>query len=60
MSERKLTRSVNRKLAGVCGGIAEFLGLDPTIVRIIWLLCIFLGGFGILAYLIMWLVMPEK
>ena len=60
MAERKLTRSANRKLAGVCGGVAEYLGLDPTIIRIIWLICVFLGGFGVLAYLIMWLVMPEK
>ena len=60
MAEKKLTRSADRKLAGVCGGLAEYLGLEPTIVRIIWILCFFLGGFGLLAYLIMWLVMPEK
>ena len=60
MNDKKLTRSADRKLAGVCGGIANFFGLDPTIIRIIWILCIFLGGFGILAYLIMWLIMPEN
>lgn len=58
---KKLYRSkANRKIAGVCGGIAEYLGIDPTIVRLVWVLSIFFGGFGVLAYLITWLVMPEK
>ena len=44
MAEKKLVRSANKKLAGVCGGLAEFFGLDASIVRIVWLLCILLGG----------------
>ncbi len=58
---KKLTRSnKNKLLAGVCGGIAEFLGWDPTIVRILYvLLSILSAAFpGILVYLILWLVMP--
>ena len=60
MAEKKLVRSANKKLAGVCGGLAEYLGLDASIVRIAWLLCVLLGGFGLLAYLIMWIVMPAQ
>jgi phage shock protein C len=59
---KKLTRSTNKMLAGVCGGIAEYFNLDPTIVRVGYaFLSIFSAGFpGILLYLVMWLVMPEK
>lgn len=58
--EKKLTRSRDKKIAGVCGGLADFLGLDKSIVRIVWLLCVLLAGTGLLAYLIMWIVMPEE
>ena len=60
MADKKLVRSANKKIAGVCGGLAEFLGLDASFVRIVWLLCVLLGGFGLLAYLIMWIVMPAQ
>ncbi len=56
---RRLMRSRRDKhIAGVCGGFAEYLELDPTIVRIIWLLLALVGGGGFLAYLIAWIVMP--
>lgn len=58
--EKRLCRSrQNRTLAGVCGGIAEYLGWDPTLVRVVWIILTLLGGSGILIYLILWLVMPE-
>jgi phage shock protein C len=58
--EKRLYRSrSNRKLAGVCAGIAEYFGWDPTLVRVAWIVLTLLGGSGILIYLIMWLVMPE-
>jgi phage shock protein PspC (stress-responsive transcriptional regulator) len=58
--ERRLYRSRNdRTLAGVCAGIAEYFGWDPTLVRVAWVLLTLLGGSGILLYLIMWLVVPE-
>ena len=60
MADKKLVRSANKKIAGVCGGLADFLGLDASIVRIVWLLCVLLGSFGLLAYLIMWIVMPAQ
>ena len=58
--EKKLYRSkTDKKIAGVCGGLAEYLGVDPTIVRLIWVL-VALSGAGVLAYLICALIIPEK
>ena len=58
--EKRLYRSrSDRTLAGICGGIAEYFGWDPTLVRVGWIILTLLGGSGILLYLIMWLVMPE-
>src|SRR6185312_7427314 len=58
---KRLCRSrQNRQLAGVCGGIAEYLGWDPTLVRVAWIILTLLGGSGILIYLILWLVMTES
>lgn len=59
MADKKLSRSNNKMIGGVCAGIAEYLGLDPTIVRIVWVLLLFFAGFGILLYLILWIVMPK-
>lgn len=56
---RRLHRSVsNRKIGGVCGGVAEFLDADPSIIRIIWLLSIMLAGTGGLLYLLLWIILP--
>ena len=58
---KQLFRSrTNRRIAGVCGGIGEYFGIDPTLVRLLWLLSIFMGGLGIIAYLIAWIIMPEE
>ena len=58
--EKKLTRSSNKILAGVCGGIAEYFDVDPTLVRAIYaILEIFTTGFpGLLLYIILMLIMP--
>jgi phage shock protein C len=57
-----LTRSsADSKIAGVCGGIGEYFGVDPTIVRLIWLaLSVFPGGIvgGVVAYILAWIVIP--
>lgn len=59
--ENKLYRSThNRILGGVCAGIAEYFGLDPTLVRIVWIITIFAGGAGILAYIVAWILIPEN
>lgn len=49
----------NRTLLGVCGGIAEYLDIDPTVIRILWILFTFMGGAGILAYIVCALVMSN-
>ena len=60
-SPRRLTRSRNdRMLAGVCGGIANHMNVDPTIVRLIFVLATFLGLAGVLAYLIAWIIIPKE
>jgi len=59
-SYRRLTRSTtDRRIAGVCGGIAKYLNIDPTVVRILFLVTIFFGFIGIWAYLIVWVAAPE-
>ena len=58
---KKLRRSTkDKKILGVCGGLAEYFDVDPTVVRIIYLLLLLGAGFGLLAYLICALIMPEK
>lgn len=58
---KKLYRSTtDKKIAGVCGGIAEYFEMDSTLVRIIWLICVLGLGFGVLAYIIAWIIMPER
>jgi len=59
MASKKLCLSrVNRKFGGVCGGIAEYFGVDTTLIRIIALVLIFAVGSGLMLYLIAWLIMP--
>jgi phage shock protein C len=60
MEYKRLYRSVrDRRIAGVAGGIAEYFNVDPTLVRLGWLLAIFIIGGGLLAYLIAWIVIPD-
>lgn len=60
----RLTRSlIDRRLAGVCGGLAEYFNVDATLVRVVWaILSVVPGGlvFGVLAYLIAWFIMPAQ
>ena len=58
--EKKLYRSThNKMIAGVCSGLAEYINIDPTIIRVIWAL-VGLTGPGLLAYLVCALIIPEK
>ena len=63
-SPRRLTRSrSDRKVAGVCGGLAEYLGVDATPVRLLWLILTILPGAfvgGLLAYVVAWIIMPAQ
>lgn len=59
--DKRLFRSKsNRMVAGVCGGIGEYFGIDPTVIRLLWVLFMFMGGSGILAYIVCWIVIPEE
>jgi phage shock protein C len=58
---KKIYRSTQDKmLAGVCGGIAEYFDWDSSMVRLVAVLTVVLGGSGILAYIIMWIIVPEN
>jgi phage shock protein C len=58
---RKLYRSrTNRKLAGVCGGLAEYFNLDATLIRVLFVALAVLGGSGIVLYLAMWIIVPNQ
>lgn len=58
---KKLYRSnTDKKLAGVCGGIAEYFDIDPTIVRLGWILFCLAGGAGVLGYIIAALLIPSQ
>lgn len=57
----KLYRSEkNRILGGVCGGLGDYLDIDPNILRIIWVLFCLVYGLGIIAYLVAWLILPAE
>ena len=61
MNGKKLYRSTeNKMLAGVCSGIADYFNIDPTLVRLGWVLFSLLGGSGLLAYLIAAIIIPER
>ena len=58
---KKLYRSKSdRKLAGVCGGVAEYLGIDPTVVRAVWAIVSVFIPVGILAYVVCAVIIPEE
>ena len=60
MTKRLYKSNKNKQLDGVCAGIAEYFGIDPTVVRLAWVLFCILGGSGILAYIICALVIPRE
>ena len=58
--EKKLHKSAsNRMLAGVCGGVAEYLDVDPTVVRVVWAIGSAFAGAGVIAYIACAIIMPE-
>jgi phage shock protein C len=60
-ARKRLVRPrADRKIAGVCAGFAEYFDLDVTLVRLVWLFIVLVGGTGLLAYVIAWIVMPEE
>jgi phage shock protein PspC (stress-responsive transcriptional regulator) len=60
MAKRWYRSRRDRMIAGVCGGLAELLGVDSALVRFIWGITIFFGGFGVFAYILAMIVIPES
>jgi phage shock protein C len=57
--KKRLARSCkDKKIAGVCAGLAEYFDLDVTLVRLVWLTAVLVAGTGLLVYLVLWLVLP--
>ena len=59
MNKRLYKSNTSRMISGVCGGIAEYFNIDPTLVRLGWIVFCALGGSGVLAYIIAAIVMPQ-
>ena len=58
---RRLYRSrTDRKLAGVCGGLAQYFNTDATLIRVLFVVLALLGGPGLVIYLLMWIIVPEQ
>ncbi len=60
MNSRLYRSRTDRFLGGVCGGIGKYLGIDPTIIRLVFLVLLFTQGFGFLIYLILWILLPVE
>ena len=60
MSEKRFVRSDDKMIAGVAAGIANYLGLDPVLARLAFVLFTLFGGAGGLIYLVLWIIMPKE
>ena len=61
MEPKRLFRSrTNKVLGGVCAGLGTYLTLDPVLIRVLWAITFFIGGAGLLAYIIAWIIIPEE
>ncbi len=56
--KRLMRSSTDKKIAGVCAGLGAYFDVDPMIIRLCWLLAVLLGGTGLLAYVVLWIVLP--
>jgi phage shock protein C len=61
MEPKRLFRSRrDRILGGVCGGLGNYLNIDPVLVRVVWAILFFAAGVGFLAYILAWIIVPEE
>lgn len=61
MEQKRLFKSRdNRMVCGVCGGVGEYFNVDPTLIRLVWVLASLFGGSGLLAYIIAAIIIPEE
>jgi phage shock protein PspC (stress-responsive transcriptional regulator) len=56
--KRLMRSSTDKKIGGVCAGLADYFDLDVTIIRVVWVLLVLCGGTGLVLYLVLWLVLP--
>ncbi len=60
MDKKLYLSTTNKQIAGVCGGLAEYFGIDATLIRVIFFCAVCFGGFGGLLYLLLWIFLPKK
>ena len=60
MKKRVYKSSTDKKVCGVCGGIANYFDVDPTVIRLIWVIFTLAGGSGLIAYIIAAIIMPDE
>ena len=60
MKRRLYKSSTDKKVCGVCGGIANYFDVDPTVIRLIWVIFTLVGGSGLIAYIIAAIIMPDE
>lgn len=60
MKKRLYKSSTDKKVCGVCGGIANYFDVDPTVIRLIWVIFTLVGGSGLIAYIIATIIMPDE
>ena len=60
MDKKLYLSDANRKIGGVCGGIGEYFNIDPTIVRLAWVILAFVWGAGLIGYFIAWAIIPRR
>ena len=60
MNKKLYKSNTNKMICGVCGGLGEFFGIDPTIIRLIWAILWLMGGSGIVAYLLAAVIIPNS
>ena len=60
MKKRLFKSSTDKKVCGVCGGIANYFDVDPTVIRLIWVIFTLVGGSGLIAYIIAAIIMPDE
>ena len=60
MKKRLYNSSTDKKVCGVCGGIANYFDVDPTVIRLIWVIFTLVGGSGLIAYIIAAIIMPDE
>lgn len=60
MKKRLYKSSTDKKVCGVCGGIANYFDVDPTVIRLIWVIFTLAGGSGLIAYIVAAIIMPDE